>query len=99
MSLNRFGVWMERHNNGWRSNGEWHGVFVFDSDTWNITHEYLVVYTIHRVEEGLFSPYCLWRFKGVFLFRSVSLCFLNYMHISLGWMKYRIGFQCITLAV
>ena len=38
------------------SNGEWHGIFVFDSDALNITQEFLVVYPIHRVEEGPFFP-------------------------------------------
>lgn len=40
----------------WRSNGEWRDIFVFDSDALNITQEFLVVYPIHRVEEGPFFP-------------------------------------------
>ena len=64
----------------WRSNGEWRGIFVFDSDALNITQEFLVVYPIHRVEEGPFSRLLVVIQGSV----SVSLChaLLSYLHAS-----------------
>lgn len=56
MSLNRFGVWMERHNHDGVATAN--GSFVLDSDTLNIIYEYWIAFSIHRVEEGSFSSYC-----------------------------------------